>query len=428
MPRHVDISITISVSDNVLEAESLTVKTSGWYGFCFEQPFCCPDTSSERKTVLEVGHGETSICLTTLPLRHQNRRLTSLQYGQLMYLPIDSTVRVRITNSSGQCNNHTIQWRLILQSWTTLPKESNGKLFDQPKCIICAACRKTFASVARVETHIQAVHRNIDTTSIWHTPLNVLYQDDDLAVIDKPQGISVMGDDGMTLQKSDLLLSLANGTCKPIPVHRLDAMTGGLLVIAKTKIMESKLRTSFMNRTCHKQYRALVFGRIKEEHGIILEPMGGRTAETRYQVVAYTRSSDLMASHEWITTVDLYPVTGRKHQLRKHMKHIGHAIWGDKRYGQYPKIQKGTTTNTTPGPVCIEEQPHQQQDKVDVLLATKIEEDPHARLCLWAMAITLPHPQTGEEFTVTMSEPDWLQAIIQFQEHQWLQKANNNPK
>ena len=429
MPRHAENSITISVTDNGVEAEPLIVKTSGWYGFCFEQPSHGTDTSRELGAVLDVGHGTSSTCLTNLPLRHQNQRLISLQYGRLMYLSTDSTVRVRITNSS-HCNNLPIQWRLILQSWASLPNEPSGKFFDHPKCIICASCRKTFASVLRVETHIQAVHKNIDTTSIWHTPLKVLYQDDDLVMIDKPQGMSVMGDNGMTLQKSDLLLPLAIGMCKPIPVHRLDAMTGGLLVVAKTKIIESTLRTSFMNRKCHKQYRALVFGKVEKDHGIIVEPMGGRDAETRYQVVAYTRSSDPMAIHEWITTVDLYPVTGRKHQLRKHMKSIGHAIWGDKRYGQYPKTKMATTTTTTTisVPLGVEEQQHQQQGNVDVLLATKLEENPHSRLCLWAMAITLPHPRTGKELTVTMSEPDWLQEIIKFQEHQWLQKAKNSPK
>jgi len=430
MSSHAETSIAVTANKaSRSEAASLAVEASGWYGFCFEplNPPTGSDFQDELRAVLEVSVDESSApCSHSLPLFHQKESLKSLQYGRLMYLSKDTSLRVNICATSGSgCNGSDkgAKWRLVLQSWANLSNESNGKLFDGPKCIICASCRKTFTTRASIETHIHAVHRTIDTTSVWHSPLRVLYQDNDMVIVDKPQGISVMGDDGMTLQKSDLLMPLASndGKLKPVPVHRLDAMTGGLLVVAKSKEMESKLRTCFMNRKCSKRYRALVFGKLEREEGVIVEEMGGRSAETRFQVVAYTRSADPMADHGWITTVDLYPVTGRKHQLRKHMRHVGHAIWGDKRYARYPKQQ----THLLP---TLPSNTDDKRDKVDILLDTTIEENPHIRLCLWAIEITLPHPRTGINLTVTMEEPDWLQKMVKHQEEQWFRQARLTSK
>jgi 23S rRNA-/tRNA-specific pseudouridylate synthase len=439
MSSHADVSATLTAKANKGVTESLNVETSGWYGFCFEPENADDDDVNDTRihlhdghvTVLDVRDGESSV-VHNLPLHHEGDLITSLQYGRLMYLSKNANVSVSVgvhgvtapfCSSDKNDNDAAIgKWRLVLQSWASLPNEPSGKLYNSQKCLICAACRKTFTTLASIETHIKAKHEQIDATSVWHTPLRILYQDNDVAMVVKPQGVSVMGDDGMTLQKSNLLMPLAStdGMLKPTPVHRLDAMTGGLLVVAKSKAMESNLKASFRNRTCHKKYRALLFGRLEHEEGVIVEPMGGRSAETRYQVLAYTRSADPMAQSGWITTVDLYPVTGRKHQLRKHMKHIGHAIWGDKRYARYPKR---APTMPEPSSTTDESNVPEQQVKADVLLATKLEDNPHVRLCLWATEITLPHPRTGKDLTVSMEEPDWLQALVKYQEQLWLQKS-----
>jgi hypothetical protein len=321
MSSHADVSATITAKASKVGTDSLTAEKSGWYGFCFEPENADDDENDTkisqqdvdgRRIVLDVRDGESSF-MHNLPFHHEGDLVTSLQYGRLMYLSQTATVSVRLgvhgvtvpLGSSQNDNNQDTaigKWRLVLQSWASLTNETSGTLYKSQKCLICAACRKTFTTLANIERHIKAKHEQIDTTSVWHTPLRVLYQDDDVAMVVKPQGVSVMGDDGMTLQKSNLLMPLAsaNGMLKPTPVHRLDAMTGGLLVVAKSKAMESNLKASFRNRTCHKKYRALVFGRIEHEEGVILEPMGGRSAETQYQVLAYTRSADPMAQSGWM--------------------------------------------------------------------------------------------------------------------------------
>ena len=135
---------------------------------------------------------------------------------------------------------------------------------------------------------------------------------------------------------------------KPRPVHRLDSATGGLLVVAKTHSSEVALKKCFSDKTIRKRYRAIVFGRLEgtaapasaslkslppssselSNHlkGTIDSPISGKESLTHYTVVSYTRCP-LAKAHGWITTVDLEPVTGRQHQLRRHLKLVGHPIW-----------------------------------------------------------------------------------------------------
>jgi 23S rRNA-/tRNA-specific pseudouridylate synthase len=212
---------------------------------------------------------------------------------------------------------------------------------------------------------------------------------------------------------------------KPRAVHRLDSPTGGLLVIAKTRPAESSLRACFANRTCHKRYRAIVFGKLEMPHNgqkemIIDHAMdGGKSAVTRVQVVQYSHSNDAYASDGWLTTVDLFPITGRTHQLRKHMKYVGHPIWGDRRYGPYRK-QDETTDDAA---FTMEE--NESEIDVDHLEATTVLENPHCKLCLWALEISFPHPLSGESTTVSIDEPEWYKQLRSDQALRWQESQHH---
>jgi 23S rRNA-/tRNA-specific pseudouridylate synthase len=185
--------------------------------------------------------------------------------------------------------------------------------------------------------------------SIWARPLQVIFEDFFMAVVVKPQGMPVQGDK-RTLLRSDLLLpftadsdpSAASYTLpdgaqdsalrKPRPVHRLDSGTGGLLVLAKTRMAEVKLRQAFAERDCHKKYKALLVGRLvvsdsddNDSTGACDLSVSGQDALTHYRVIQHSRSAT--SRDGWITLVDLSPHTGRQHQLRKHMKALGYSIW-----------------------------------------------------------------------------------------------------
>jgi 23S rRNA pseudouridine1911/1915/1917 synthase len=176
-------------------------------------------------------------------------------------------------------------------------------------------------------------------------PLSVLYEDQDLLVIDKPPGMVVHPSPGhshATLVNALLAycpgLGSIKGVLRPGIVHRLDKDTSGLMVVAKTDAALQHLQKQFKERMVTKRYLALVRGRVKPAEGVINFPIGrdprnrkklavvgtGRPAATRYRVVA------TWARH---SLIEAQPLTGRTHQIRVHFSVLGHPVVGDAIYG-----------------------------------------------------------------------------------------------
>ena len=146
--------------------------------------------------------------------------------------------------------------------------------------------------------------------------LDILFQDDHLAVV-LPPGIMTRKHAPYrhrALRHNMDISPLADALPMPDPCHRLDYKTAGLLVVARTVSARAGLLTMFAERRIHKGYRALVTGRLDGE-GVIDSPLDGRDSLTRWQAVEHTRSLHV----DWFTTVDLQPITGRTHQLRRRM-------------------------------------------------------------------------------------------------------------
>src|SRR5580704_4523981 len=176
--------------------------------------------------------------------------------------------------------------------------------------------------------------------------LNIFYEDADLVVINKPEGLTVhpaSGSQSGTLVNGLMYryqeLSDVNGPVRPGIVHRLDRDTSGLILIAKTNVAHARLGRQFEKLTIMKRYVARVQGKVQFDQGVIEVPLErhkkyhdmrqvaregtGKSASTLYQVLKRFPKSTLMA---------LFPQTGRTHQLRVHMKHLGHEILGDEKY------------------------------------------------------------------------------------------------
>jgi RluA family pseudouridine synthase len=168
---------------------------------------------------------------------------------------------------------------------------------------------------------------------IFEFDLLIIFEDDDLAVINKPGGIPVSGNYFKTIQNAlphNLQPSTAKDALKiPRPVHRLDAPTCGLLLIAKSKTAHLELSKQFAEKTIRKRYQAIVIGQLPENGQIDL-PIDNKPSLTEFQTIRVVPS----LKNEFLTFVNLYPITGRTHQLRKHLAALNHPILGDKLYGK----------------------------------------------------------------------------------------------
>ena len=176
---------------------------------------------------------------------------------------------------------------------------------------------------------------------IYQLDLPVIYEDEQLAVIHKPAGIIVSGNQFHTIQNAllhNLTVSKAIDAFQlPRPVHRLDHATSGLLLIAKTTSANIHLSEQFENKTIQKRYQAVVMGEIAPVAGMIDVKIENKEALTKYEVLQTVAS--LKVTH--LSLVNLYPLTGRTHQLRIHLAHLGHPILGDKLYHQDKPLLTG---------------------------------------------------------------------------------------
>jgi len=221
--------------------------------------------------------------------------------------------------------------------------------------------------------------------------LAVLFEDDDLLVLDKPAGLTVHPGSGRqsgTLANALVArlrsLPTLGGSDRPGIVHRLDKDTSGVLLVAKTEPSHRALSRAFASREIHKEYLAVVHGLVDGERGRIDLPLGRSSAGRTRMAVRTSGGRDAVT--DWAveerlprhTLVRCFPVTGRTHQLRVHWRSQDHPIVGDPLYGW----------RSSPG-----------EEVVD-------------RLLLHAHRITLAHPRTGDSVSFVAPPPsDFLLAV-----------------
>ena len=169
--------------------------------------------------------------------------------------------------------------------------------------------------------------------------LEVLFEDEFMAVIHKPAGFPVSGNYYKTIQNAlpyNLSVSKeVDALFLPRPVHRLDKLTSGLLLVAKTRSAQINLGLQFETQQISKRYVALVKGKLKGE-GVFDSSIDQQKAKTFYKSVRVEQS----LSYNHVSLVELQPITGRTHQLRIHMAEIGHPIVGDAVH-DFEKVLKG---------------------------------------------------------------------------------------
>ena len=178
-------------------------------------------------------------------------------------------------------------------------------------------------------------------------PLDIVYEDEDVLVINKPKGLVVhpaAGHQDDTLVNGLLYamgeeLSGINGVLRPGIVHRIDKDTSGLLAVAKNDLAHAILASQLKDHTMARTYEAIVCGSLKEDSGTVDAPIGRHPTDRKKMCVTARNSRDAVTHWEVIqryrgyTHVRCRLETGRTHQIRVHMAHIGHPILGDTVYG-----------------------------------------------------------------------------------------------
>ena len=186
---------------------------------------------------------------------------------------------------------------------------------------------------------VEVKAQDLGAFKIFPLKLEVLFEDAFMAVIHKPAGFPVSGNYYKTIQNAlpyNLSVSKEqDALILPRPVHRLDKLTSGLLLVAKTRSAQINLGQQFENQQISKTYVALVKGKLEGE-GVLDSSIEQQKAKTFYKSVRVEQS----LSYADVSMVELHPKTGRTHQLRIHMAEIGHPIVGDAVYDS-EKVLKG---------------------------------------------------------------------------------------
>lgn len=223
----------------------------------------------------------------------------------------------------------------------------------------------------------------------YQREIEIIYEDEFIAIINKPAGIDVNGNKYKTIENillANLKFSSEKDALKKFrPVHRLDNQTSGLLLVAKTSYSLVELSRQFENREISKYYTAVVIGCLPLE-GEINTSINGQESLTKYHSLAYFPS--LKAGQLSLVKLRLY--TGRTHQLRIHLASIGHQILGDKLYGNSSLILRGKG------------------------------------LFLHASTITFQHPATKEELTFEIALPHKFMAHLEREKRRYEKYNQNN--
>ena len=222
-------------------------------------------------------------------------------------------------------------------------------------------------------------------------PLDIVYEDEDVVVINKPKGLVVHPAPGHTDDTlvNGLLYALGdslsgiNGELRPGIVHRIDKDTSGLLAVAKNDLAHAVLASQLVDHTMARTYEAIVCGTLKEDSGTVDAPIGRHPTDRKKMCVTQRNSKNAVTHWEVVqryrgyTHIRCHLETGRTHQIRVHMAYIGHPILGDTVYG-HKKKELGQDTQ-----------------------------------CLHAGALCFRHPRDGRPVMVFAPLPDYFKEVLQ---------------
>ena len=305
-------------------------------------------------------------------------------------LRIDKFLVNRIENASRTKIQHAADAGNILVNGISVKPNYKVKPLDEISIVLAYPPRE-----------LEIIPQNI--------PINILYEDDDIIVVNKEAGMVVHPGHGnytgtlvnaLTYHLQDLPL-FQSGEIRPGLVHRIDKDTSGILVIAKNDISLNKLAKQFFDRITRRKYLAIVWGNLKNEEGTI-EGYIGRSLKDRMKMAVFPKADHgkqaithykVIERLGYINLIECRLETGRTHQIRVHLEYVGHPLFNDERYGGNI-ILKGTTYTKYRQFV---------QNCFKIL----------PRHALHAKSLGFVHPSTGKEMFFDSDLPEDMQNLLE---------------
>ena len=257
-------------------------------------------------------------------------------------------------------SEHQNHMRLDKALVAFMPSKSRNyisHLIDEGKVLVNGKTAKASLKVnTNDEIQVEVLEDKPLEVNAEEIPLKIIYEDEDILIIDKPQGMVVhpsFGHNEHTLVNAILHhcsdLSGINGVIRPGIVHRIDKDTSGLICVVKNDKAHNFLAEQLKNHTMNRTYVALVRGVIKENHGTINMPIGRDNRNRQKMAITRDNSKEAITNFDVIkrfennTLIECHLVTGRTHQIRVHMSYIGYPVEGDPLYGgrSYKKLYDG---------------------------------------------------------------------------------------